>query len=486
MKRPGVTTCAALGAALGLMFTTPVVLGEEDSRWSFTPHVGISQTYTDNVRLAPNDRKEYDLITQADTGFTMVREGGRARAQLAYNLQSLAYWRDDSRNRTYHQFSGDGRVSLLPERFFVESSATYSQRLISAQNRGASDNLNILGNRSDVATFRVSPIYIQPVGDFATGQLRYTYDRVDYVDSSVSGVSSQTNRVLARLDSAAMFSRIGWGLSFNRIETEYDDGSSVTFQIAEALVRLNITNRLSVFAAGGEEDNDFVQDPSRARPDDTFWRAGATWQPGNRTTMEGFYGERYFGKTYGGNLQHRFRNSRFFMDYTEAPMTVNEFELQRLVLPIVDETGMPVIIDGEPVFVEVEFPDLRSGVYLSRRFTTGFSGQRRKTSWGIRYFDERREYEITNREEHVKGVAANVALRVAPRTRLVLTGSVQESSYSLDDREDTYYIIGTSVVREMTPRTTASLNYRFVERESNLAGNDYQENRITATFRASF
>ncbi|MFN2349109.1 MAG: hypothetical protein ABR558_05985, partial [Thioalkalivibrio sp.] len=76
MKRPGV----ALGTALGLMFTTPVVLGEEDSRWNFTPHVGISQVYTDNVRRAPNDRKEYDLITQADTGFSMEREGARARA----------------------------------------------------------------------------------------------------------------------------------------------------------------------------------------------------------------------------------------------------------------------------------------------------------------------------------------------------------------------------------------------------------------------
>ncbi|MCA1804911.1 MAG: TIGR03016 family PEP-CTERM system-associated outer membrane protein [Xanthomonadaceae bacterium] len=393
----------------------------------------------------------------------------------------------DRRNNTYHQFAGDGRVELMPERFFVESAATYSQRLISAQGGGGGgDNLNVFGNRSDVATFRLSPFYIQPVGDFATGQLRYTYDRVDYVDSSVSGAGSESNRMLARLDSGAMFSRIGWGLSFNRTETEYDDGSSVTFQMAEALVRLNITNRLSVFAAGGEEDNDFVQDPSRARPDDTFWRAGATWQPGNRTTMEGFYGERYFGETYGGNLQHRFRNSRFFMDYTEAPTTVNEFELQRVVLPIVDEAGIPVIIDGEPVFIDVEFPDLRAGVYLSRRFTAGFSGDRPKTSWGIRYFDEQREYEVSNREERVTGVAANASWRVAPRTRLVLNASVQEISYSLDDRQDTYYITGAGLVRDMTPRTTASLNYRFVERESNLAGNEYHENRITASFRANF
>ncbi|HSP00475.1 MAG TPA: hypothetical protein VLN90_03315, partial [Thioalkalivibrio sp.] len=175
-----------------------------------------------------------------------------------------------------------------------------------------------------------------------------------------------------------------------------------------------------------------------------------------------------------------------FMDYTEAPTTVNEFALQRQVVPIRDATGAPVEIDGEWVFVEVEFPDLRSGVYLSRRFTAGFSGERPKTSWGIRYFDEQREYEVSNREERVTGVAANATWRVAPRTRLVLNASVQEISYSLDDRQDTYYITGAGLVRDMTPRTTASLNYRFVERESNLAGSDYQENRITASFRASF
>jgi uncharacterized protein (PEP-CTERM system associated) len=453
-------------------------------RWDFTPRVGISQIYTDNVTLAPRGEEEHEHITQLDTGFTASRQGARGRARLAYNLQSLAYWREERRNSTYHQFSGDGRADLLPERFFVNTRATYSQRLVSPGIVG--DNISVAGTRADVFTFGISPTFIHRFGDAATGQLTYSYDRVDYQNSGVARNSSETNRVLANLDSGPAFTRIGWGLSYRRTETDFDDGSAVTFEIAEALARLNVTQRFSVFAAGGYEDNDFEQDPSRARPDDTFWRAGAVWQPGPRTSMEAFYGERFFGETYGGIFNHRFRNSRFFMNYTETPTTVSRFDIVREVRPVVDEFGDPVFVDGEPVLEEVEFPDLDTGVYLSKRFTSGFTGQRRKTGWGIRIFDERREFELTDERERVQGVSANVSWLMAPRTRLLVNGSVQQRDYRDTDREDTYYIFGTGLARDLGRRAIAALTYRYVERDGNQPENDYRENRVMASVRATF
>ncbi|OOG27242.1 hypothetical protein B1C78_03640 [Thioalkalivibrio denitrificans] len=468
----------AVSCALSMAWAVPVMGDDPPDRWDFSPRVSISQIYTDNVGRASPGNERDDLITELNTGITASRQGARARARLGYNLRSQAYWDEDSRNRTTHQFSGDGRVDLLPERFFVDGAATYRQRTTSLTDLVA-DNLTDDDQLTDVFTLSVAPTFVHRFGSAATAQATYGYDRVDYIDSSVQSLSSETNRVAASLNSGPAFTRVGWGLSFQRTETDYDDGSSVTFQIAEALVRLNVTRRFSVFAAGGEEDNDFEQDPTRARPDDTFWRAGATWQ-GARTSMEAFYGERFFGKTYGGSFDHRFRNSRFSMSYTESPTTLNRVEFDEMLLVVFDEFGE--VVDIIPVLV----PNLESGVYLQRRFTAGFTGSRRKTDWGIRVFDEQREFEVTDERERIQGISGNVGWLMAPRTRLLLNASVQERSFNIDDRDDIYYIFGIGASREITANTSASVNYQYLERDSDAAGADYTENRLTATFRASF
>lgn len=477
--------CLVAGVIVSGMRMMPVAMAEEEIQWDFTPHIGITQIYTENVSLRPAGQEEHEYITQTDLGFTLHREGRRAAADLAYNLQTLSYWRETRRNNTYQQFSGSGNVELLEDRLFIDASSTYSQRFQSRRDLVTQDNINDLGGRRDVLTFHISPNYVQRMGDVATGQLRYTHDRVDYQDSNASSFDSETNQVLARIESGSMLSSIGWELSYRRSETEYDDGSSVTFQTTEALLRWFVTNHLSVFAAGGEEDNEFVQDPRRARPDDTFWRAGVGWQSA-RTNMEAFYGERFFGETYGGSLNHRFRNSQFSMEYTEGLTTVSQFEIERLVVPVYDNAGNPVIVNGRPLLLVLEYPDLQTGVYLSRRFTLGFSGQRRKLTWSIRGFDERREFEATDRRERVRGLGVNFALSLASRTQWLINGSAQNSTYQEDDREDYYYVLGTGIQRDLGPRTSTSLDYRYAERESNQPGNEFIENRISLSFRKRF
>ena len=471
------------GAGLGLAIGA--TSAQADLGWDFTPRLAISQIYTDNVTLAPKGDEEHEHVTQLNAGFALDREGAQARARLAYNLQALAYWRDSDRNDVFHQVAGDGRVALVPDRFFIDAGATFSQRELSRD--GGGDNINITGDRSDVLTLRISPAWVQRFDDVATAELRYTYDRVDYSGRRASDVDSESNRFLARLDSGPMFNQFGWALSFQRTETDFDDGSSVTFQIAEALGRWNVTERFSVFGAVGDERNDFEQDASRARPDDTFWRAGATFQAADRTFMEGFVGERFFGTTYGGTLRHRLRTGQVFASYDESLTTVNEFDIVRVVLPVFDETtGRPVIVDGEPIFVELEFPDLQTGVYLRKRFEAGFAGELRRTSWALRAFDERREFELTDRTERVQGIVGNVGWQANPRTRLFANASYEDSSFADEDREDTLVRLGLGLARDLTPRTTGSIEYRYQERDSDVAARDYRENRVVATLRMEF
>ena len=471
----------AIAPSVLLLFALPMAaLAWEDS-WDLVPRVSVGQIYSDNIALAVPGDEESEFVTRLDVGAALLREGASARARIDYNLVGLAYWEDSDANDVFHQLDADGQVILVPERFFLEASATYDQRLRSRGGR-TGDIVNVGVDRTDVFRLQLTPVYVQRFEDWATGELRYTHDRVYYEASDARDTDSVRNRVQADLDSGPIFATFGWGLSFDRSETDFDDGSSVTFQIAEALGRWNVTERFSVFGAVGDERNAFDQDPSRARPDDTFWRVGATFSPTARTFTEGFVGNRFFGTTYGATVRRQLRDGRIFADYSEDLRTVSELDL----VPFRDEFGLPVFDPetGRPIF---ELPDVLSGVYLRKRFSAGIATQLWKTRLGLRVFDERREFEVTDRRERVQGIAGDVSWRVLPRTSAFGNLRYEESTFADErDREDTLLTAGIGVSRDLGQRTSASLEYLYRERDSTDPSREYQENRVTATFTKAF
>jgi len=281
-----------------------------------------------------------------------------------------------------------------------------------------------------------------------------------------------------------MFGRLGWGLSYDYSKEDFDDGSSFESQVVEALGRWSTTERSSVFAVIGYEDNEFELDPSLSSPDGVLWRVGATYQPAARTFVEGFFGERYSDSTYGLEMRHRVRTGRLFASYREELTTTNddEFELR----PIRDEFGDQVFdpITGTPLFEE---PEVTTNVYLSQRFSAGFRGRLTKTDWGVRFYDDRREYQNDGRRERVTGVAANAGWRLAPRTRLGIDARWEESTFADEpDREDTIARLGASVSRDLGRGADFSLGYSYRERESTREAREFKENRINAVLTKVF
>ena len=493
-------------------------------RWNLTPRAGISQIFTDNIDLAPSGEKESEAITTVDAGFRVDRSGARSSVDAAYNLQQVLYWQDTRGDATFHQFLGRGDAEIMEDRFFVDASASYGQRFVSP--RGAvGDNVFGRDERTNVGTYRLSPYWQERFGTFAESEVRYTFEKTDIDRADVSDASSEADRWRAFVASGPDFGRLGWRLSYSRDDVDFDDGSSVLFESAEALASLQITPQLSAFAAGGREWNEFEVDPSRARPDDDFWRAGVTWAPGPRTFMEAFYGERFFGETYGATLRHQFRRSEVAVDYTESPTTLTDVLFTPALFLVVDEFGEPVLIDGEPLFLEFELPELVSDVYVSKRLTASASGAGARTRWVLRGFDERREFQVNPRDEHVYGVGANLnrrltsdstasldlrwqqsafdgdatrddervygaratyTWRVATRTRGNLQASWQRTEFDIDNREDDLWSAGVGLSTSLGRQATAAVNYRYQQRDSTQADRDFEENRIIFSLATTF
>ncbi|MCG5515204.1 MULTISPECIES: TIGR03016 family PEP-CTERM system-associated outer membrane protein [unclassified Ectothiorhodospira] len=460
MSRPW--SGALLGGAALLILSSHAAA----NRWDFTPRASVSQTYTDNVNLASDaGDKESESVSQLNTGFSLSRSGGRTDLSMGYNLQGLAYWGDDGRNTVNHTFSGNSTTEVLSETFFVDASASYRDRLVDGRDGFADDTITD-GNRTGVATYRVSPYWRQQFGQFASSEVRYSWDTTDYEDSSVEGSGSESNRVQASLNSGPQFTTIGWGLSYSWDEVEFEEGTKSTFESLEGLLRLNLTPQFSVYAAGGEERNDFEQAVGRNDPDDTFWRAGLTWLPTTRTSLDAYQGERFFGDTYGLTLSHRFRHASWSVAYSETVDT------QRGRLG--DEVDDTARLDQPP------------GTFVSRQLTISASGQYSKASWTVSGSRREREYQTDQNDEEADTLSVTTGYQLAPRTSAQSSLQWQGTDYDVDNRKDDLYALSLGLSRTLGPRTSASLTYRYQQRDSDLPDGDYEENRVTATLSATF
>jgi uncharacterized protein (PEP-CTERM system associated) len=464
-----------------------------DLAWDFNPRLSFSQIYSDNIRLDPPGEETSEFISQLNTGFNFDRQGGRASARVGYNLQSVFYWQATSSSALFHQFFADGNLVVLPERLSINAAAGYSQRQLTRERAGA-DNVNLGGDRGDVLTFRLNPVYTEQLDDFATFQTSYGYSRVEVLsqdgggeDADNAGSNSQRNDLQVSLSSGPLFSRFGWGLSYSWSQTEFDDGASSSQQTAEALGRWNVSDRFSLFGVVGYELDEFEQEGGRTDPSGLTWRLGATYAASERTFMEAFLGSRSFGNTYGATLRHRMRNSQVSLDYSEDITTVNQFEIDQTIPRGVDATvEEALIVDGEPVLFDLESPELRSGAFVSRRLSLGYTGQRRKTNWGVRVFHQQRDFEVSGRSEQSQSITGNLGWRIRPRTSVVARAGVQQSDTGDQGEDQTLLTTSLGLSRQFTPTVSASVDYSFRDLDGTADTEGYQENRVSATIQKSF
>lgn len=448
--------------------------------WVFSPEIELGQAYSDNIALNPRGEEDGDFATSLEARLSAVRQGAQSRLSADYSFTGVAWW-SESEQKGFHRLRGDGRVELVPDRFALESSARYGQRQRSRAGVGG-DLINLGVDRIDQFDFDISPVYTQRFNDTASAQVRYTFALVDYDDSTVRDNSSTRHQIQAEVLSGPAFSQFGWQLSFNRNETDFDDGVETTLQTAEALGRWRYSSRFNLFAAVGHDRNRFEQEFSSGGSSGTSWRTGVEWNPSTRTSAEVFFGERFFGRTLGGSLSHRLRDGRLFADYTESLQTVN---LRRGFIrpPVNGEDLDPDLID------DLDPPDLFSGVFLSKRFAFGMTIERPRSSLTARVFDDRRDRGRQGGTERSQGVRVNGGWQWMPRTRVNGDLSLQERSFAdASDRSDTIFQVRMGVERRLAPQMDAGINYLYRQRNSSggAGGFDYRENRITATLSRAF
>jgi uncharacterized protein (PEP-CTERM system associated) len=239
-----------------------------------------------------------------------------------------------------------------------------------------------------------------------------------------------------------------------------------------------IDRKLRVSGSLGYEDNDV--DTDRDDTSGITWDVGADWTPTPRTSFSASYGDRYFGHTWSGSVNHRSRRSTFGLDFSRSVENRRDAQLADSFFFLVDETGAPITdpSTGFPIIANIPELSETDEDFLNNQVRGILTLTGRRTSVTVTSTVSKREYEVSEEDEDSFDLGINVSRQ--------LGGSYSGSLRSLfrntereNDTDEKVYEVGVSLSKTFSKRTSASLGYDYRDEE------DYTEHRVGLTLRAN-
>jgi uncharacterized protein (PEP-CTERM system associated) len=267
--------------------------------WRVLPSVSSQLTFTTNANLGDAESGR-DTILEVRPSVAIQGEGGRVRLSGSASLNAVGYARDTNENELIPEVDLQGRVEAIERFFFIE--AGYRAMQTSEDPFGARPGEGSYGNGLTTTGARLTP-YVQGA---AGPNLRY---EVRSDNAWVREVGAERASPAAGYfgHHSAMVERdpqpFGWRLQADRNHTKYQDSAqpSLTLDEARAVLTYAVNESLTTGVRAGYERNDFGTEVQR----DNIYGIEATWRPTERTVLDTFVENRFFGSGYRFAFDHR-------------------------------------------------------------------------------------------------------------------------------------------------------------------------------------
>ncbi|HSQ80148.1 MAG TPA: TIGR03016 family PEP-CTERM system-associated outer membrane protein [Casimicrobiaceae bacterium] len=272
--------------------------------WRIVPTVSLESTLTDNVNLAPSDRRQSDWVNELTPGIGFDETGSHTKLNGRIALPMLVYARTSENNYVAPEAAVTGTLEAIDKLFFIDASANVSQQYLSPFGARSSSLANSTQNRYTSQLYSVSP-YIKgnsPGGiDYELRQ-KNTWTNASGISAAPSADRSYTNEITTHVARAPQ--PAGW-----RFEYDYSDitfpgqqrFNNETTQIGRGIATYQPDPELGLFASAGYEDNKFFFNHESG----VTYGGGVEWHPTDRTTLNARAEHRFFGASYNVSFDHR-------------------------------------------------------------------------------------------------------------------------------------------------------------------------------------
>jgi hypothetical protein len=364
----------------------------------FEPRIEAALQYVSNINLAEDGEDEIGMFgLEAAPGFYSSYSTDSVLAAIDYSLIGRA-WEDSDYDDVTHSLNANGRWYAIPEWISLSGQAGYDDAIIDPGQGINYGDLGVFGpsNLSEIATAGVTPALSHRFGDIRV-DAHYSYGRTWYLDEGkgqpVAGrVSNQDSEDQAAGASVGTSEDAGSKLSgrafYDWQKSEYETALPYQYERAGIDAGLQIARTFTLVGEYGLE-SDLADNTTEGGLDSEYWTAGLRWEPNERTSAEGRYGERFFGDSWSLDITHRARLLEFNAAYSEEPSV----ETRQYSLGAFDPGTLP------PDFPAVDFGILTSAPYVARNASARIAANGAMTTLSITGFHYDRDYLTAQRQD---------------------------------------------------------------------------------------
>ena len=445
----------------------------------FQPRVDAAVQYAQNFTLAEDGEPQVDMAgLELAPGFSASYSSATTVGVIDYTLIGRA-WEDSDYDDVSQRLAANGQWDAIPEWFYLTGQASYSDAIIDPRFGINYGGMGIFGpgNLVEVGTAGISPVFQHRFGDWQA-TLQYSYGRTWYFDEGrgepVVGFGLDQDSIDqaagASFGTADPDARFSARVFYDWQESEFENALPYRYERAGFEGGYDIGRTLTLVGDVGVE-SDLDASTTEGGLDSDFWSVGLRWRPSDRTTAEARVGERFFGDSWSGSIEHRARMLTFSASYSEEPMV----ETQTLSLGEFDPGDLPPVLPGEGV------GRFNSRPYVSRTARAVARAEGARTMLSLDVYQEERDYlDLLSQDETNSGIrfraARDLASNLAGELELSYTeyeravGSPITDLELLADDRDTQAIL--RFTRTTSPRLafTAEAGYLMRNGEDDLGG----------------
>jgi uncharacterized protein (PEP-CTERM system associated) len=497
----------AMPLALAVLMVAPAARAD----WKFVPTLDLRETYTDNVALQDADRAQGQFVTELSPGFLLKHGGPRLTVNARYQLQYFATQDHDvsGTNKVARQLQAEARAKLIDDVLYLDANAARAQQNVSPFGQVVVNNNYASANRTEVATWRLSPYLVHRFGNTAKAELRYTRDSVDAGHTGLG--STDGNTLSFMLNSGTAYRKLGWGLQLSQQEINSDVANDSSIKTANGNLRYKIAPTLDLTAVLGYDKYDYQAlggvNGGRA------WNAGFAWAPSHRTSLTATLGHRYYGPSRSLKALHRSRHTSWSINYDDSvsstranfllPSAIDTADLldglfraaypdpverQKAIEAYMLATHLPTSIANNINYFSNRYAlqkQLRATVaYREGRTSALFSVYRvRRDALSVRETDSDllgSSLNTINDNTSLKGFTAQWDYRLTGRTNLSLVSDIMDNASLSTGLKARSSSVRFGVRHQLRAKMAATIDVRRIE-GAVLAGRPYIENALSAS-----
>lgn len=392
-------------STLGAVFDRYPLSEQLKPGFVFEPRVESALQFIGNINLAQESSKEVDLAgIEFVPGLLASYNTARGRGFLDYSFVGRV-WEDSDYNAATHRLLANGNYWLVPDWFLVSGQASYGDTIIDpliSYNYGSSGLFN-RSNIAERATASITPAINHDFRDF-NFYASYTYGRVWYLDNRDVPESpvftffkdnSRDQRAFVQISSRDPGNQATLKVFYEWQASDFERTVPYRYERVGTDLGFRLSRTLRLVADAGLE-SDLDKSTVAGGLDSEFWHAGLRWTPDSRTTVEGRYGQRFYGDAWRFLVERDTRFVTIRLSYTEDP----DIETRRVGINF-DPDEIPLPPQDDPTGI-TSYP------YIRKDAIAALIAEGARTRLRFELYDRKREYLTSLRADtDIQGVRFN-------------------------------------------------------------------------------